>query len=1158
MSREPILRGSDPEAATSVGRQIHALRTRAGISQADLAERAGMSTRALRDIENGRVRRPQSRTINRLAAALGLAEAVVSEIHAATQRDSGGLRYLILGNLSIQRGDETVVIARPMLRRLLGLLTLRHPEPVTPGEVVEVLWTPEPPKSWQSLIHTYVSQIRQLLGAADDATPVVGRVPSGYLLNAERGQSDLGRFDELTARAGRARDAGRPEAAMEEFAAALRCWRDQILADADSSLRLHPAAIAAGERRIKAALSYADLALRLRRPEQAVPTLWDLTTAEPLHEGLHARLILTLASCGEQAAALNVFQSFRERLDEQLGITPSEEIRDAYMRVLRQQLPVGPRAEGRPADPPAPARPAQLPAAPSGYVSRARLARELDAALTPGRSAGAQAMVVVGAPGSGKTALAVHWAHARREVFPDGQLFVNLRGHSMQPPLSPVDVLGRFLRALGTPPGQVPSIEEEAAALYRTLVANKRMLIVLDNARSVAQVRPLLPGGDSCRVVITSRVRLAGLVARDGARYLLVDELHQAEAEALLRQILGAERVAAESDAAATLVRLCGMLPLALRVAAANLIAHPVGIAAYCAQLAGGGLLSGLHIEGDDRSIRSTFDLSYQTLSGSAQRMFRLLSLMPGADVAADGAAVLAGTDPAAAAQLLRTLTDSHIVQESAPGRFTMHDLLRSYARELAGEAESASGQRRLLDWYAATAEAAARALYPGELTGSPTAAGPFDPAPASTWLEQERENLVNATLLAEQAGLHRTAWRLAGALHGFLSRGMYIADTLPVATAGLSAATADGDLRAMSAARLCLAECHWARGHNAQARDLYATALTTAEVAGWRDGQAVALRRIAAAHQESGDMRQASELLSRARDLTVERHGTAAAEDSTNLGLICWKMGRLAEAVAHHEQAAACFAALRSDGGEAIARTNLGIAYRALGRPRDAIRILTDVLPVHARAGNRTSEIVALSCLSSAYSDVGDHATGLRIAREALRGVAETHDRRLEANALYSLAAAQAGAGDLDGAVDSYRRSLDHAGVVHDRFPQASALIGLAMVQLRRYDATEALAAADMAVKLAREAELPVLEGNALNVLACIRVRLGQPGLAVPEATTALALHRRTGHRPGEARSRLALGAAHSALDRRTEAFGHLRASLLLCREMGAPPFGC
>ncbi|MEU8566778.1 BTAD domain-containing putative transcriptional regulator [Streptomyces pathocidini] len=1132
-----------------LGRRIQSLRKQSRMSQQELASKAGMSTRALRDIENGRVRRPQLRTVQSLTGALGLPHEEVGDLLAAAReapaRGAAKPRFLILGTLSVQRGQRTVPVTTPMLRRLLGLLVLKHPEPATHQEIIDILWPSGPPKSCQSLIHTYVSQARQLLepeSGPAPVKPVVERIPSGYVLRAGEHRTDLGCFDDLVAKAKQAHTAGRSEAAYESLAQALRHWRGPVLADVDPMLRQHPTAVAAAERRIEAALLHADLALQLHCPEQALSILWDLVGDEPLHERLHARLILALAGCGEQAAALKVFNSFRERLDEELGIAPSEEIREAHIRVLRQQLP-RPEPAGFDPAPRAAPRPAQLPAETRAYVGRGRQMRELDGLLSADPAEQAPVVTVVGPPGVGKTALALHWAHARRERFPDGQLFVNLRGYAPLPALRPVDVLARFLRALGAPPDQVPSGEEEAAALYRTLLAGRRMLIVLDNAADVEQVRPLIPGEGGCRVVITSRSRLAGLVASDGTRRLGLEVLSADEAQTLLSRVLGAERVVAEPESVAKLARLCGGLPLAIRIAAANLTVHAsTGIADYCAELERGDLLGGLQVEGDERSaIRAAFDLSYLALPEPAQRMFRLLGSAPGSDVTAEGAAALAGVSAAEAGRLLRGLADAHLVQEQATGRFAMHDLLRSYARESAGGTEGGAGQRRLLDWYVDRAEAA---------VGS-------DSAEAAEWLEGERENLVNAVLHASRAGFQAVVLRLAEALYGYLSLGMYTADCLAVATAGLAAATAVGDVRAQAAAQLRRADCHWAQGRNAQAREVFADALELARRAGWSAGQATALRKIGAAHQENGAMRQASDYLSQARDLTGQADGAGAAEDAMNLGLICWKLGRLREAVEHYAHAAALFRAGGSLCDEAISHTNMGIIHRALGRPRDAIRMLGEALPVHAQNGNKGSEIVALSCLSTAHTDLGDHTTGESLARVALDAAQATPDRRLEANAFYALGAAQAGADEPDSAADSYRQALRVAEVVNDRYPQVSALIGLATIEQRLGEPRRALRTVDRAIGIAREAEFRMLEAGALNVLACVHVGLGDAPLGLEVAKGALALHRETGHRPGEARCRLVLGWAYAALGARGEAFGQWRAGLRLFRAMGLPGYG-
>ncbi|MFI9211153.1 BTAD domain-containing putative transcriptional regulator [Streptomyces sp. NPDC053253] len=877
-------RGGSAGEAGPFGARLQAFRRRAGLSQEVAAARAGISTRALRDIERGRVRRPQSRTLQRLADALGLTGGELTDLVTAARtgppRDAGRPRLLILGPLSLQRGQTPVPVTSPMLRRLLGLLALKHPEPSTQQEITDTLWPSGPPSSHQSLIHTYVSQVRRLLeqgGLRTVPPPTVVRTPTGYLLKASRNQIDLGHFDELIAEAKRLLRAPDPAAAYESLTRALQWWRGPVLADADPVLRQHPAAVVANERRVAAVLLHADTALLLGRPEETVPLLWDMVNAEPLHEGLHARLILTLASCGEQAAALNVFNRLRDRLDDELGIAPSAEVRDAQLRVLRQQLPLQQRPDHpAPADRAAPTGPlpAQLPARAGSYVGRRRQMRELDALVSPDPARRSHMVAVVGAPGVGKTALAKHWAHARREHFEDGQLFVDLRGHSPLPTLRPGDVLAQFLRALGAPPDQLPADEDEAAALYRTLLADKQMLIVLDNARDAEQVRPLIPGAHGCAVVITSRSRLAGLVASDGARQLVLDVLDPDEARQLLGSTIGESRVAAEEEAARRLVRVCGGLPLAIRIAGANLLARDAGIADYCAELAGDDMLSRLRIEGDRRStVRAAFDLSYRELPATAQRMFRLLSLIPGPDVTVDGAAALADSSSAESARLLVTLTNAHLVRERAAGRFGLHDLLRSYGRELVSRDEAHAARQRLFDWYLHHTDAAARLLYPVESgTGGTEPPGPLvftDQGQAAAWLDSERENLAGAVLQASGVGFTAVAWRLAESLHDYLSVGMYTGDCLKVATASLFAAVADGELRAQAAAQLRRAECHWVLGNTAQAMELFGSALELARQADWPEGQALALRRIGAAHQEAGTARPACDPLSRARELT-------------------------------------------------------------------------------------------------------------------------------------------------------------------------------------------------------------------------------------------------------------------------------------------------
>ncbi|MCD9904251.1 ATP-binding protein, partial [Streptomyces sp. MT29] len=465
---------------------------------------------------------------------------------------------------------------------------------------------------------------------------------------------------------------------------------------------------------------------------------------------------------------------------------------------------------------------------------------------------------MVGAPGVGKTALAKHWAHARREHFADGQLFVDLRGHSPLPALRPGDVLAQFLRALGATPGRCPPTRTRPRRGYRTLLADRQMLIVLDNARDAEQVRPLIPGARGCAVVITSRSRLAGLVASDGARQLALDVLDPDEARRLLGSIVvsaGHGRGGGGPPARTALRRPAAGHPDRRRQSGGPRHGHRRLLrrtggrrpAQPAARRRGPAL---------DRARRLRPLLP--RAPGRARRMFRLLGLMPGPDVSVNGAAALADTTSAAAAELLVTLTDAHLVRERAAGRFGLHDLVHSYARELAGPEEAHAARQRLFEWYLYHADAAARLLYPvepaqGPCAGAaPSAALVFsDHGEASEWLDSERENLSGAVPQAADAGFTTLAWRLAESLHGFLSVGMYTGEYLKAATAGLFAAAADGEPRAQAAAQLRRAECHWLLADRARALELLGSALELARQAGWADGQAQALRRIGAAHRE-------------------------------------------------------------------------------------------------------------------------------------------------------------------------------------------------------------------------------------------------------------------------------------------------------------------
>ncbi|MFB7472828.1 BTAD domain-containing putative transcriptional regulator [Kitasatospora sp. NPDC056184] len=1069
---------------TAFGARLQAYRGRAGLSQEAAAERAGISTRALRDLEHGRVRRPRADTLRRLAEALELTGAEPADLLAAGRaepaRDAGPPRLLILGPLALQHGRTPVPVTGPMLRRLLGLLALKHPGPATRQEITDTLWPSGPPGSHRSLVHGYVSQVRRLLAPEGPRTappPTVVRTPTGYLLEAARDQLDLGRFDELLRRAHHLHRAPDPGAAYEALTRALRCWRGPVLADADPALRRHPAAVAADERRVGAALLHADTALLLRRAGEAVPVLSELVAAEPLHEGLHARLILALASCGEQAAALTVFGRLRDRLDEELGIAPGPEVHDAHLRVLRRQVPLAPVCGTAPTGPTGPS-PAQLPAATGTYVGRRRQLEELDALVAPDPARRPHVVAVVGAPGVGKTALATHWAHARRRHFEDGQLFVDLRGHSRLPALRPGDVLARFLRALGVRPDRLPADQDEAAALYRTLLADRRVLIVLDNARDAEQVRPLIPGAPGCAVLITSRSRLAGLVV-DGARRLGLDVLGPDEALRLLAGTIGECRVAAEEEAARSLVRLCGGLPLAIRIAGANLVSRGTGIADHCAELAGGNVLGQLHVEGDRGStVRAAFDLSYRALPPAARRMFRLLGLMPGPDLTADGAAALTDAAPAASAALLAALADAHLVQERTDGRFALHDLLRSYARELVGATEAHAARKRLFGWYLERTDAAARLLFPTAPAEAP-AAGAAPPAPAfpdhgraAEWLERERENLAGAVQEASGTGFTAVARRLARHLRSYLSTGMYTGDCFDLATADR--------LRSARPGR-----------REEPDEDIAVLGLVC-----WKLGRL---------HEAAAYFTQVARHF---RELDADR---AEAVSYTNLGVVHRALGRPEDAI--RVLGGTLPAHLRSGNkfSETVALNALSGAHTDLGDHATGRLLARTALAGARTLRNRALEANAQLALGAAQERAQRPSDAADSYREALRLAESVHDSFPQAAALVGLATVQAGR-EPRAALRTAERAVALSREARFRMLEGCALDALTRARLRLGESRTALESGHAALAVHRETGHRPGEARSQLALGHAQSALGARGRAFEHWREARRLSRAMG----------------------------------------------
>jgi DNA-binding SARP family transcriptional activator/Tfp pilus assembly protein PilF len=1120
------------------------------------------------------------------------------------------LEFRILGPLEIWRDGDLVAVEAARERAVLAALLLQANRVVAADRLIELLWGEDPPAKARNTVQTWVWRLRRRLEpAAAAAAEVLVTRPPGYLLRIEPDQLDLLRFEALHQRGRQAIAAGSVAEAAALFGEALSLWRGEPLADvgAEWLRRLELPRLA--ELHLQVVEARLGAELQLGRHAEQIGELRGMVADHPLRERLSEQLMLALYRSGRQAEALETYRAVRRALADELGVEPGPALQRLHGAVLRADpaldlsTPDAAPAVVRASAGPRP--PAQLPADVSAFTGRADYLRTLDRLLAAENASRAVAIcAITGTAGVGKTALAVHWAHRARHRFPDGQLYVNLRGYASGTPVRPVEALSRFLRALGVPAEQVPLDVDEASDTYRTLLADRQMLIVLDNAHSAEQVRPLLPGSPGSVVLVTSRDRLGGLVARDGAHRVTLDVLAQAESGSLLSRILGADRVAAEPDAAAELAEVCAHLPLALRIAAANLTGHPEhSIAGYAGELRAGNRLAALQVHGDEEAaVRAAFDLSYAALPTAGQRAFRLLGMVPGPDVTVGATAALVASVESRAAHLLEQLAGAHLLDQHARGRYAWHDLLRLYARQRCLTEESEPDREaaigRLYDFYLHTADAAATLLYPEKLrlplpaagTGARTI-GFDDPAQALAWLDAERPNLVAAVREAAENDQRPVAWLLADALRGYFYLRMYTVDWLAVAGAGLDAARAGGDARGQAAAHISLADLDWRHGAHRQAITHYAEALRISRETGWLEGQATVLVNLGTVYWQSGRLEQAADHYRQALVLN-QRTGRLAGQATSlgNLGTVDWELGRLAEAADHHTEALALHRKIGSRGGEALAFNNLGETYHVLGRLDDALAHLSQALTLHREIGNRGSEAETLRCLAAVHRDAGRLDEAIELASSALAVSRETGNRRSETDALNTRAATHHRRGEPVPAVELHEQALRQARDLNSRYPEAEALLGLAAAHLAAAPMSgvsgsgasgsgggasgsgggasgsgggasaggqRALASARQALLVAHHNHYRVLEAQALTALAAVRLDSGDIEAAIDHAEQALAGHRETDHLLGLARTHLLLADALHRAGRAEVAQRHRHQAMGLFGAVGSPPTG-
>jgi DNA-binding SARP family transcriptional activator len=606
------------------------------------------------------------------------------------------MEFQLLGPVEARDDQGTIPLGGALSRSILASLLLQPNRAIPTKQLIDAAWGESPPAGARTLVQNRVSMLRRALRGARPDGELISTMGSGYLIHVDPEQLDAERFAHRVANAGRLAESGERTAAVTELVGALALWRGAAL-DGLTTPNLRAAAQRLEEQRLRAWERRLRLDISLGRHADLVAELTGLADAYSYHESFHALLMLVLYWTGRHADALAAYRRARATLSGQLGLEPSELLQHLHDAILRadawavqtiaEQLGCAPASTGLPEPERRPAWieiggpvPRTLPADDAAFTGRTEELAVLDETLAA--SAPAAIGTITGMAGVGKSTLAVHWAHRVAGRFPDGQLYLDLGAHAGRP-LAPAEALGALLGALEARPA---GVVEDLATVYRSTVAGRRMLIVLDNAMSFDQVRPLLPGDPECVVVITSRDRLSALVAREGAHRLSLETFRPEEAYALLERTLGEDRVRAEPVATHDLSRACGYLPLALRIAATQLMDRPHRrIAEHVTRLFNGNRLNVLAIDGDrEVAVRSAFDLSYGAVPLDAQRLFSRLAQVPDPDLTAPVAARIAGLEIPEAERLLDRLAAENLIHERSGGRYQFHELVRSYARERA------------------------------------------------------------------------------------------------------------------------------------------------------------------------------------------------------------------------------------------------------------------------------------------------------------------------------------------------------------------------------------------------------------------------------------------------------------------------------------------
>ncbi|MEU6713544.1 BTAD domain-containing putative transcriptional regulator [Nonomuraea sp. NPDC046802] len=1055
---------------------------------------------------------------------------------------SPSVRFLLLGPLEVVVDGRTVHLTGRQ-QALLEALLLDAGRVVSVERLADRLWGDDLPASAPARLRALITELRRALDPHGREI-ILTRRP-GYLVRAGAAEVDAEEFASLTESARRATEDGRHLDALDLFDRALALWRGDPFADLGGPtaqverFRLE-------ELRCEAVEGRAAALLEMGRGRAAIPELTRLLAEQPLREWPHALLMRALRDDGRLADALEVYRDFRARLIHDLGVEPSADLQRFHQRMLEEGSAAEITMQAAPV-------PRQLPPASGRFVGRAAELRRLDAD---------RVTLVVGPAGVGKTALAVHWAHRASERFPDGQLFLDMRGFDQREPMSLSEALQLLLQGFGVAAKDIPVEVDAQIALYRSFLAGRRVLVVLDDVADPEQVRALLPGDPGCRAVVTSRNRLGNLVATNGAERLTLDVLDREETHQLLAQGIGADRLLREPDATQELMALCDRLPLALSIAVSWIGDHEHRtIAHYVRQLADRGRLVRLRVEGHESiAVQAALDLSHRALRPAAQRMFRLLGAATGGGISSAAAAALAGTSRENAEDLLGAVARIHLIEETGLHRFTAHDLVLEYAAQRSLGEDSATERqaavRRLLDYYLRTVtnaieraqfEAPQLAYDQARPEVTPTA---FADAPdALDWLDTEWDNLVAAVSHAAAHGPRPYAWLLVEAMKDVLHHRRTRRGWLRLAEIALAAAEEEQDLRGQAAMCYSIGLARWRMADLKDAMHHLERALLLSRRASWLQGEAMALQGCGVVLKQLGEPRKAIPRYRRAMEIhhtLGSRRGEARGLN--NLASAYIMLARLDRA---EECLRACLPLTRESGDrhlQTLALVNLALVYQKQAHLPEAVRTLDEALASAQAAGLRYAEAVTYETFGWTHHDAGRYEQAIDAFGRGLAIAEEVGNRRCQIASLAGMAGAELELGRADAALARLDAALELAESTGTDLDQV--LLGRAEFHFRQGQYKEARNEADRSLKLALTSNplnLPRLHG----LLADIHLAVGEGEQCVQACEQALELARRSGQRLEYARVLMTLG---HALEGNEEARSHWERAHELFTVIGAP----